>query len=127
MRSGEEFSDPKELRNKFRHLTDLEKKLHSSNLIISMLVFSLLLFCTSIIKNKTRVIEKNIILYEKKISHLEKDLHESQLDYYYLTSPKILQEKISFLTNDQYQYMSISKIYLNYKNFILDQKKITKK
>tara|TARA_Y100000816_G_C26068806_1_gene561933 strand:+ start:1281 stop:1559 length:279 start_codon:yes stop_codon:yes gene_type:complete len=92
-----------------------------------MLVFSLLLFCTSIIKNKTRVIEKNIILYEKKISHLEKDLHESQLDYYYLTSPKILQEKISFLTNDQYQYMSISKIYLNYKNFILDQKKITKK
>ncbi len=27
VRSGEEFSDPKELRNKFRHLTDLEKKI----------------------------------------------------------------------------------------------------
>lgn len=96
-------------------------------LIISIAVFSFLLFYTSIIKNKTRVIEKNIISYEKKISNLKKELYESQLDFYYLTSPKKLQEKISFLTNDQYQYMSISKIYLNYDNFILEQKKISKK
>ncbi len=99
----------------------------NTKLIISILVFSFLLFFTSIIKNKTRVIEKNIIFYEKKISNLEKELYESQLDFYYLTSPKILSEKISFLTNDQYQFMNISKIYLNYNNFILDQKKITKK
>lgn len=99
----------------------------SSKFIISLLVFSFLLFFTSIIKNKTRVIEKNIISYKKKISFLERELHESQLDYFYLSSPKILQEKISFLTNDKYQYMSISKIYLNYDNFIQDQKKITKK
>ena len=96
-------------------------------LIISIAVFSFLLFYTSIIKNKTRVIEKNIISYEKKISNLKKELYESQLDFYYLTSPKKLQEKISFLTNDQYQYMSISKIYLNYDNFILEKKKISKK
>lgn len=99
----------------------------SSKFIISLLVFSFLLFFTSIIKNKTRVIEKNIISYKKKISFLERELHESQLDYFYLSSPKILQEKISFLSNDKYQYMSISKIYLNYDNFIQDQKKITKK
>lgn len=99
----------------------------SSKFIISLLVFSFLLFFTSIIKNKTRVIEKNIISYKKKISFLERELHESQLDYFYLSSPKILQEKISFLTNDKYEYMSISKIYLNYDNFIQDQKKITKK
>ena len=96
-------------------------------LIISIAVFSFLLFYTSIIKNKTRVIEKNIISYEKKIYNIKKELYESQLDFYYLTSPKKLQEKISFLTNDQYQYMSISKIYLNYDNFILEQKKISKK
>ena len=99
----------------------------NTKLIISIIIFSSLLFCTSIIKNKTRVIEKNIISYEKKISNLKKELYESQLDFYYLTSPKKLQEKISFLTNDQYQYMSISKIYLNYDNFILEQKKISKK
>ena len=99
----------------------------NTKLIISILVFSFLLFFTSIIKNKTRVIEKNIIFYEKKISNLEKELFESQLDYYYLTSPNSLQEKISFLTSDQYIYMDFSQIYLNYENFILDQKKISKK
>tara|TARA_B100002051_G_C16706089_1_gene623872 strand:- start:1341 stop:1598 length:258 start_codon:yes stop_codon:yes gene_type:complete len=85
------------------------------------------LFFTSIIKNKTRVIEKNIKSYEKKISYLEKELYESQLDFYYLTSPKILQEKISFLTNEEYNFMNISKIYLNINNFFEDQKKISKK
>ena len=99
----------------------------SSKLIISFAVFSFLLFCTSIIKNKTRVIEKSITLYEKNIFKLEKELNESQLDFHYLTSPKILQQKISFFTNEQYHYMEISKIYLNYNNFILDHKKISKK
>ncbi len=94
---------------------------------ISILVFSFLLFCTSIIKNKTRIIEKNITLYEKEVFNLEKELYESQLDFYYLTSPKILQEKISFLTSDKYQHMGISKIYLDYYDFISSQKKISKK
>ena len=91
------------------------------------MVFSFLLFFTSIIKNKTRVIEKNIFLYEKKISKLKKELYENQLDFHYLSSPKILQEKISFLTTDKYQYMNYSKIYFDLKSFIADHKKITKK
>ena len=99
----------------------------NTKLIISILVFSFLLFFTSIIKNKTRVIEKNIEFYEKQIFNLKKELFESQLDFNYLTSPKMLQEKLSFLTSDQYQNLSISNIYLDYNNFILDQKKITKK
>ena len=99
----------------------------STKLFISIMVFSFLLFFTSIIKNKTRVIEKNIFLYEKKISKLEKELYENQLDFHYLSSPKILQEKISFLTTDKYQYMNYSKIYFDLKSFIADHKKITKK
>ncbi len=98
----------------------------SSRLIFSITIFSLLLFCTSIIKNKTRVIEKNILSYESKISKLEKDLYESQLDFYYLSSPKILKEKLSFLTSEEYSYMDYSQIYLDYKNFLIDQKKVTK-
>tara|TARA_B100000941_G_C28200836_1_gene396732 strand:+ start:242 stop:547 length:306 start_codon:yes stop_codon:yes gene_type:complete len=101
--------------------------LPSTKLTISIVVFSLLLFCTSVIKNKTNIIEKNIIFHEKRIFTLEKELYESQLEYNYLTSPKILQEKLSFLTNDQFQNMGFSNIYLDYKSFILDQKKITKK
>ena len=99
----------------------------NSRLILSIAIFSFLLFCTSIIKNKTRVIEKNIMSYENKIFNLEKELYESQLDFYYLTSPKILQEKLSFLTNDEYQSLGVSNIYLDYDNFILDQKKLSQK
>ena len=99
----------------------------NTKLIISVSVFSLLLFCTSVIKNKTRVIEKNIEFYEKQTFNLKKELFESQLDFNYLTSPKMLQKKLSFLTSDQYQNLNISNIYLDYNNFILNQKKITKK
>ena len=99
----------------------------STKLTISIVVFSLLLFCTSVIKNKTNIIEKNIIFYEKRIFTLKKELYESQLEYNYLTSPKILQEKLSFLTNDQFQNMGFSNIYLDYKSFILNNKKITQK
>ena len=90
----------------------LDKKL-----IISIFIFSFLLFCTSIVKNKTRVIEKQIFKFEKKIEFLEKNLYESQLDFYYLTSPNVLQSKILFLTNDEYDYMKFSKIYLDYESF----------
>ncbi len=99
----------------------------STKLILSIVIFSLLLFCTSIIKNKTRVIEKNIKKYETKITYLQKELFENQLDFYYLTSPSILKEKLTFLTNEQYQYMSLSQIYLNYEDFLLNQIKLTKK
>ena len=99
----------------------------NTKLIISIIVFSLSLFVTSIIKNKTRVIEKKILTYEKEISGLQKNLYESQLDYYYLTSPKLLQEKITFLTNDEYEHMSLSKIYLDYDDFISEQRKLSKK
>lgn len=99
----------------------------NTKLIISIIVFSLSLFVTSIIKNKTRVIEKKILTYKKEISDLQRNLYESQLDYYYLTSPKMLQEKITFLTNDEYEHMSLSKIYLDYDDFISEQRKLSKK
>ena len=94
--------------------------------LVSLSIFITFLLVTSSIKNKTRIIEKNINLYEKEIFNLEKELYESQLDFYYLTSPKILHEKISFLTSDKYQHMGISKIYLDYNDFISSQKKISK-
>ena len=99
----------------------------NSRLTLSIAIFSFLLFFTSIIKNKTRVIEKNIMSYENKIFNLEKELYESQLDFYYLTSPKLLQEKLSFLTTDEYQSVGISNIYLDYDNFVFDQKKLSQK
>ena len=71
-------------------------------LFFSIFIFFLFLGFTSIIKNQTRIIEKDIFKIDKKIIVLKKDLNETQLDYFYL-----------------------SKIYLNYDHFINSKKKIT--
>ena len=62
---------------------------------------------------------------ERKIAALEKDLHETQLDYSYLSSPKFLSIKIKNLAFIEYLPMDFSRIYLNYSDFNNAEKKIT--
>ena len=86
-------------------------------IIIILLIFSSLLFGTSIIKNETRKIEKNIYQLNKKIIKKEKNLNESQLDFFYLTSPSMIEKKIENLDIEQYLPMEYSKIFLSILNF----------
>ncbi len=95
--------------------------------LISITIFLMMLFFTSIVKNKTRVIEKNIEQYNNKISKIERNLYESQLDFYYLTSPNLLKKKLEFLSDEKYIHMEFSKIYLSLDTFLKNQKKLTKK
>ena len=85
--------------------------------LITILIFSILLFITSIIKNETRKIEKNIYQLNKKISQKEKNLNESQLDFSYLTSPSMIEKKIENLDIEQYLPMEYSNIFLSILNF----------
>mgnify|MGYP001267874043 CR=1 FL=1 len=104
---------------------------------ISISIFSLLLILTSFIKNETREIEKNIYEKSKTVNSIEKDLFESELDFSYLTSPSIIEQKIEYLDNKEYYPMEFSKIFLDisiFKNlqnkFVIkkniDEKKIKK-
>ncbi len=95
------------------------------NLLISICIFSILLGITSTIKNQTRLIEKSINKLDKKIAIIEKDLYETELDYFYLSSPNNLSKKIKNLSFIEYIPMDFSRIYLNYKDFMEFQKKIT--
>ena len=88
------------------------------------LIFSILLGVTSLVKNKTRNIEKKIYKTDRRIVILEKDLHETELDYFYLSSPKNLSAKIDNFSYIEYIPMDFSRIYLSYKNFSYSQKKI---
>ncbi len=90
-------------------------------------IFSILLIVTSIIKNQTREIEKKIYELNKKISLQEKDINETQLDFSYLTSPSVVEEKINHLGNIHYIPMEYSKIFLNLSSFLgLKNKFVTK-
>jgi len=94
-------------------------------LIISICIFSILLGVTSAIKNQTRIIEKSIYKIDRKIVTIEKDLHETELDYSYLSSPNNLSKKIQDLGFIDYMPMDFSRIYLDYRDFMDSQKKIT--
>ena len=67
-------------------------------LVVSLLIFSVLLGLTSAIKNQTRIIEKKIYKADNRIHIIEKDLHETELDYFYLSSPKKLSTRIKDLS-----------------------------
>ena len=94
-------------------------------LVISICIFSILLSITSAIKNQTRIIEKSIYKIDRKIAVIEKDLHETQLDYFYVSSPGYLSKKIKQLAFIEYVPMDFSRIYFNYRDFTDSQKKIT--
>ena len=94
-------------------------------LIISICIFSILLGVTSAIKNQTRIIEKSIYKIDRKIVTIEKDLHETELDYSYLSSPNNLSKKIQDLGFIDYMPMDFSRKYLDYRDFMDSQKKIT--
>ena len=95
------------------------------SLFISISIFAILVSVTSAIKNQTRIIEKNVFKINKRIAVLEKDLSETQLDFYYLSSPKNLSKRLQNLDLVDYTPMDFSKIYLSYDEFINFQKKIS--
>ena len=94
-------------------------------IIISFSIFSFLLIVTSFIKTQTRIIEKDINKLDKNIAKIKSDLHETQLDYFYLTSPKNLSEQIKKIDLIDYSPIDFSRIYLNLEDFENNQKKIT--
>ena len=87
-------------------------------ILISILIFSSLLVVTSVIKNQTREIEKKILSISKNIYTKEKDLNESQLDFFYLTSPQKVEEKINYIDKYEYYPMEYSKIFLSIESFL---------
>tara|TARA_Y100001970_G_C14080554_1_gene774453 strand:- start:104 stop:433 length:330 start_codon:yes stop_codon:yes gene_type:complete len=93
-----------------------------------LLIFMYLLFLVSIpiVKNKTRIIEKNIQSYENKITNLERNLFEAQLEFYYLSSPEVLSKNIKKYSNTNYTNLELSQIYLNIDHFISEQSKISR-
>ena len=65
------------------------------NILILITLISGLIF-TSLIKNKTRLLEKELVYLDNEINSLSSNLAEASLDFQYLSTPK----HISFLAKD---------------------------
>ncbi len=92
-------------------------------ILFSIVIFSFLLIGTSSIKNETRELEKKIYILKKNNLQKERNLNEVQLDFYYLTSPSIIESKIEHLGVKKYIHMEYSRIFLSIKDFINIQNK----
>ena len=92
---------------------------------IATSIFISFLLVTSIIKNKTRVIEKNISNLSKIILIKTKDINESQLDFHYLTSPAEIEKKLIIIGNDNYKPIKYSNIFFDISDFTEIHNKIS--
>ena len=64
--------------------------------IISISIFVIFLVITSAIKNKTRILEKEIKNLNLELLSKEKNINEAQLDFHYLSSPAEIEKKNKF-------------------------------
>ena len=94
--------------------------------IFSVTIFLTFLFITSVVKNKTRIIEKQILNLYSIILLKENNLNEAQLDFYYLTSPAEIEKKLHIIGYDNYQPVKYSNIYFDISEFLKINNKISK-
>ena len=96
-----------------------------TKIIKSTIIFLILLISTSIIKNKTRIIEKKSFKLNKKITLKKQDINESQLDFHFLTSPAEIEKKVKILGQNNYSPIKKSNIFLSLSTFNSIQNQIT--
>ena len=96
-----------------------------SKIIIPTIIFLFFLIIISIIKNETRIIEKKLSKLNKQIILKEKDLNESELDFYFLTSPAEIEKRVKTLGLNNYSTIEKSKIFLSFSDFSNIQKKLS--
>ena len=93
--------------------------------IISISILVTFLIITSMIKNKTREIEKKILNLNVKILSKEKNINETQLEFYYLTSPLEIEKRLNIIGFDKYQPIAYSNIFFDVSDLINIQNKIS--
>jgi len=87
-------------------------------IIVSLCIFFILMFLTPIVKNKTRIIEKNIEKSNKEISILEKQLSDAKIDFIYLSSPEKLNESLLNFNKEKYSSFQHSRIFFSTQDFL---------
>ena len=90
----------------------------STRFIISATIFIIFLVTTSAVKNKTRIIEKQITNLNTSVSIKKNNINEAQLDFYYLTSPLEIEKKIDIIGLYKYKPIKYSNIYFDIHDFV---------
>ena len=79
------------------------------NILILVTLISGLIF-TSLIKNKTRLLEKELLYLDNEINSLSSNLAEASLDFQYLTTPKHISLLVKDFLDENFSYYKESQI-----------------
>ena len=79
------------------------------NILILITLISGLIF-TSLIKNKTRLLDKELLYLDKEINSLTSNLSEANLDFQYLTTPKHISLLAKDFLDEDFSYYKESQI-----------------
>tara|TARA_B100000787_G_C15979175_1_gene200802 strand:- start:133 stop:444 length:312 start_codon:yes stop_codon:yes gene_type:complete len=96
---------------------------YSKKKLIIILIYASFFITIPIIKNESRLIEKKIQDHENSIFSLKKIFLEASLEFQYLTSPAVLSSKIANNSDQTYNSLDLSQIYLSIEEHKLEQKK----
>ena len=88
------------------------------SIILSITCFLIITTTTSVIKNKSRNLEKEISKINKEIFTLDKLISDAEIDFAYLSNPEKLSEKLELSNNDKYQIFDSSRIFFSINHFL---------
>ena len=78
--------------------------------IMLFLVFIFCLIFTSLIKNNTRSVEKNLLMLRYDILKLNSQIEEAKLELEYLTSPENIKVLFKTYLDEDFKYYDVSDI-----------------
>ena len=97
----------------------------NSKLFFSLAVFTFFLIITSLVKNQSRIIEKQIKGLNIKIIAKEKNISEAEMEFSYLSSPNEIEKKFNSGDLEKFEPIKYSNIFFDVNNFNTLEKKLS--
>jgi len=97
----------------------------NSKLFFSLAVFTFLLVITSLVKNQSRIIEKEIKGLNINIIAKEKNISEAEMEFSYLSSPNEIEKKINSIDLKKFWPIKHSNIFYDLQDFKTLEKKLS--
>ena len=94
-------------------------------LFFSLAVFTFFLIITSLVKNQSRIIEKQIKGLNIKIIAKEKNISEAEMEFSYLSSPNEIEKKFNSGDLEKFEPIKYSNIFYDVDDFNTLEKKLS--
>ena len=97
----------------------------NSKLLFSLTVLLFFLIITSLVKNQSRIMEKQIKVLNNNIVANEKNISEAEMEFSYLSSPNEIEKKFNRRDLEKFEPVKHSNIFYDIHDFNILKKKLS--